>query len=114
MFAGHLAVEKVLKANCAAKMVPVSKWAHGTKGHNLSYLASLCGVSLTTAQQSELITITSFNIEARYDDVKRRFYALCTPKFAAQWAAKISALCKRLKQNALDEKAKLPNNKQVQ
>ena len=109
LFCGHLAVEKILKALCAVRCVPTDQiW-----GHNLFKLASLAGlwVGLTVSQQTELATITTFNIEARYDDYKRQFTALCTKQYASQWVSIIEIWCKNIKQIVIQERALLPNNK---
>ena len=84
MFCGHLAVEKMLKALCAVRGKRIYR------EHNLLKLAKEAGliVTLTTAQQEELLTITGFNIEARYDDYKQRFQTMCTPKYVMIWSKK--------------------------
>jgi len=43
---------------------------------------------LTEASEA-LVTITAFNIEARYPDTKRVFPAQCTPAFTARQMATI-------------------------
>lgn len=35
------------------------------------------------------ITVTAFNINARYDDYKMSFQKKCTPEFTAQWVEKL-------------------------
>ena len=106
MFCGHLAVEKTLKALCAVRGITIYR------EHNLLKLAKEAGLiaALTTAQQEDLLTITSFNIEARYDDFKLRFYAMCTPKYVNAWSKKITMWYKELKTIILQERAMLPNN----
>ena len=108
LFCGHLAVEKMLKALCAVRLVPSQEiW-----GHNLFKLASSAGlwVHLSVAQQTELATITTFNIEARYDDLKRQFAQLCTPQYAEKWVSVIETWVSHLKQQILKERVSLPNN----
>jgi len=106
MFCGHLAVEKMLKGLCAVRNVEV--W----RDHKLLNLADNAGLTdaLTENQIIELATITSFNMEARYDDTKKRFHETCTPKFVDEWSRKISAWCKYLKPIIIQERATLPNN----
>ena len=106
MFCGHLAVEKMLKGLCAVRNVDV--W----RDHKLLKLADNAGLTdlLTETQINELATITSFNIEARYDDTKKRFYDTCTPKYVTEWSKKITAWYKYLKPIILQERAALPNN----
>ena len=106
MFCGHLALEKMLKALCAVRGKRIYR------EHNLLKLAKEAGLiaTLTTAQQEELLTITGFNIEARYDDYKQRFHTVCTSEYVKIWAKKITAWNKELKQIILQERAALPNN----
>ena len=108
LFCGHLAIEKILKAFCAVRLVSTQNiW-----GHNLFKLANSAGLweHLTASQQTELATITTFNIEARYDDFKRHFAQLCTPQYTKQWVSIIETWYLQLKQQILKERALLPNN----
>ena len=106
MFCGHLAVEKMLKALCAVRGKRIYR------EHHLLKLAKEAGliVTLTTTQQEELLTITGFNIEARYDDYKLRFQATCTPEYVNIWSKKITVWYKDLKKIIIQERATLPNN----
>ena len=106
MFCGHLAVEKMLKALCAVRGKKIYR------EHNLLKLAKKAGliVTLNTAQREELLTITGFSIEARYDDYKLRFHATCTPRYVIIWSKKITTWHKYLKSIVLQERATLPNN----
>ena len=104
LFCGHLAIEKMLKALCAVRKVSI------LKEHKLLRLANHAGVNLSPTQSLELINITDFNIEARYDDIKFRFHKQCTPQYTALWVSKIAAWYKYLKQIVLQERASLPNN----
>jgi hypothetical protein len=36
--------------------------------------------------------ITSFNLNARYDDYKKEFYKLCTPDYTKNWIEKIKKI----------------------
>ena len=105
MFCGHLTVEKMLKALCAVRGKRIYR------EHNLLKLAKEAGliVALTTAQQEELLTITGFNIEARYDDYKLRFGTVCTPEYVRIWSKRITAWHKDLKSIIIQERATLPN-----
>ena len=107
MFCGHLAVEKMLKALCAVRGKRIYR------EHHLLKLAKEAGLiaTLTTAQQEELLTITGFNIEARYDDYKQRFQVTCTSEYVNIWSKKITAWHKDLKMIIIQERASLPNNK---
>jgi len=107
MFCGHLAVEKILKALCAVRNVNIER------EHKLLKLAKDSGyiTVLSTTEQQELLTITSFNLEARYDDYKRRFHAICTPQYVDTWSKVISRWYKEVKTLVIQERATLPSNK---
>jgi HEPN domain-containing protein len=49
--------------------------------HNLQRLAKLAGITLDENKTDKLILISSFNIEARYPDLKRSFRKKCTQQF---------------------------------
>lgn len=66
--------------------------------HNLYRLAELSNIDLTDEQSDWLDKVTSFNLNARYDDYKREFYSLCTPEFAKEWIEKIKILREWIKQ----------------
>jgi hypothetical protein len=57
--------------------------------HNLLRLAELCNLDLSNDQRLFLITVTAFNINARYDDYKMSFQQKCTPEYATSWVEKI-------------------------
>jgi HEPN domain-containing protein len=87
LFLGHISIEKLLKA------VYVKKYKkHSPFLHNLYRLAELSEIELTDEQSDWLDKITSFNLNARYDDYKREFYLLCTEEFAGEWIEKIKTL----------------------
>jgi HEPN domain-containing protein len=76
LFFGHLAIEKLLKALCAVRVQQ-----HAPPIHNLIRLARGVGLELNEARTGALITITAFNIETRYPDIKRAFRQKCTPEY---------------------------------
>jgi len=93
LFLGHISVEKLLKA------VYVNKYKkHAPFIHNLYRLAELCNLDLTNEQSDWLDKVTTFNLNARYDDYKREFYSLCTPEFTKEWLEKIKILRSWIKQ----------------
>lgn len=106
MFCGHLAIEKMLKGLCAVRDFEV--W----RDHKLLNLTDNAGLTdlLTDEQLEELAIITSFNIEARYDDIKKRFNDTCTPSYVAEWSKKIITWHRYLKSIIMQERAVLPNN----
>jgi hypothetical protein len=60
--------------------------------HDLSRLAEKAAVQLNQSQFDTLDTITTFNINVRYDDYKQEFYKKCTPEFTEQWIDNIGTL----------------------
>ncbi len=63
LFFGHLAVEKLLKA-----LFVIRQKQHAPPLHNLLRLARAAGLSMDEEIEDKLITVTAFNIEARYPD----------------------------------------------
>ncbi|PIQ69852.1 DNA-binding protein, partial [Candidatus Shapirobacteria bacterium CG11_big_fil_rev_8_21_14_0_20_40_12] len=51
-------------------------------------MASEAGIELTEEQKQDFKEITSYNIEARYDDIKLSFYKKATKEYALKWAKK--------------------------
>jgi HEPN domain-containing protein len=93
LFVGHISVEKLLKA----LYVKLHK-KHAPTTHNLYRLAELCEIELTKDYSDWLDMITSFNINARYDDYKKEFYKLCTKKYTDLWIDRIKELRKWIEQ----------------
>jgi HEPN domain-containing protein len=83
LFLGHIPTEKLLKAYNVKKYKK-----HAPFLHNLYRLAELNEIELTDENSDWLDKITSFNLNARYDDYKREFYSLCTKDFAGEWIEK--------------------------
>lgn len=69
LFFCHLGVEKLLKA-----LVVQKTGEHPPTIHDLVKLAKKAGLKPNEAQRQHLEIITTFNIKARYDDVKQSFY----------------------------------------
>ena len=63
LFVGHISVEKLFKA-----LYVKIHGKHAPLIHNLYRLAELCEIELTDEYSDWLDTITSFNINARYDE----------------------------------------------
>lgn len=84
LFVGHIVIEKLLKA-FYAKTID----ANAPFIHDLLRIAEKAQLKLSEEQKDFLDTLTSFNIKARYDDYKLRFYKMCTKKFAAKYLSKI-------------------------
>ena len=92
-FLGHISVEKLLKAFYVSKYKK-----HAPFIHNLYRLAELSNINMTDEQSDWLDKVTTFNLNARYDDYKREFYALCTVEFTKEWIEKIKILRSWIKQ----------------
>lgn len=92
LFFGHLALEKLLKALCVKE-----QREHAPPIHNLVRLARIAGVELDKQAESDLVTITAFNIESRYPDFKGSFRRKCTRKFTTKQMEVIKRYFKWLK-----------------
>ena len=79
LFFGHLAIEKILKG-----LYVDLKKEHAPPIHNLARIAGLAGLSLDEEKIDVLILISSFNIEARYPDLKRSFRKRCTREYTLE------------------------------
>jgi HEPN domain-containing protein len=93
LFFGHLAVEKLIKAAYVLK-----NKEHAPPIHNLPRLARMAGVLLSPERKEQLVRITSFNIEARYPDLKRSFRNKCTREFAIDQINSIQDVMKWLRE----------------
>src|SRR5690606_4250194 len=65
LFLGHLVIEKLLKA-----LYVQQAGKHALFTHDLLRLAKQCNLELTETQQDILDTLTTFNLNARYDNYK--------------------------------------------
>lgn len=80
LFVGHLMIEKLLKAYYVK-----SKQDFPPFIHNLLRLAKLSEIGMTEEQKVFFVTVTAFNINARYDDYKMSFQKKCTLEYTAKW-----------------------------
>ncbi|HBE42198.1 MAG TPA: DNA-binding protein [Bacteroidales bacterium] len=87
LFIGHIVIERLLKANIVRKT-----GIHAPLTHDLTKLANLSGLQFTEEYLDWLDTITTFNINARYDSYKEAFYKKCTFDFTTEWIEKIKIL----------------------
>jgi HEPN domain-containing protein len=87
LFFGHLAIEKLLKGLHAAR---VRK--HAPRIHNLHRLARSANLEVDQKHADAPITVTAFNLEARYPDIGSRFREKCTPEYTAQQMVSIKEL----------------------
>lgn len=96
LFAGHLVIEKLLKAYYVKTVdirVPFI--------HDLTKIAEKTDLSLTEEQKDFLDLVTTFNIRARYSDYKLKFYKECTRKFTEANIKKIKELRLWLKEQII-------------
>lgn len=87
LFIGHLMIEKLLKAYYVKVKSDYPPFIH-----NLLRLAEKAELNLTDVIKKQLVTITAFNINARYDDYKMSFKKQCTPDFTEEWIDKLKEL----------------------
>ena len=92
LFFGHLAIEKYLKS-----LYVMVKNEQAPLIHHLERLADAVNVAMSPEQRESLIRITTFNIEARYPDLKRSFRSKCTPEYTREELTKIKEKAKWLK-----------------
>ncbi len=95
LFFCHLAIEKALKAK-----IVVATNEPPLPIHDLLRLAEISKLVTTTGEQLVwLREIDKFNIAARYDDYKRRFYKQATVTFATLWFGRVKELLIWLNKN---------------
>ena len=80
LFFLHLSIEKLLKA-----LHQQRKHEPALPIHNLSRLVELSNVSINAETDEQLKEISSFNLSARYDDYKQKFYKKATQEYATKW-----------------------------
>ncbi len=96
LFIGHLVIEKLLKAYFIK-----NKNEYPPFIHDLRRLAEAANLNLSDDQVLFFDTVTRFNISARYDDYKLKFYKMCTHEFTAIWIEKINEYRKWIKEMLL-------------
>lgn len=99
LFFGHLAIEKMLKG-----LYVTVKREHAPPIHNLARLARLADIKMSKKRKEQLVLITSFNIEARYPDLKRSFRKKCTKEYAAEQIQAIKDAMKWLQETLSSKK----------
>lgn len=67
LFMGHISLEKLLKAYFVK-----THQQHAPFTHNLFRLAEAAGIEVDDEHAEWLFKITAFNLNARYDDYKKR------------------------------------------
>ena len=93
LFIGHIVIEKLLKA----KIVRLTS-EHSPFTHDLRRLAKLSKIESQNNHLGWLDTITTFNLNARYDSYKQAFYEKCTQEFTSEWISNSKELRLWIKQ----------------
>lgn len=96
LFIGHLIIEKLLKAYYVKHIDNQPPFIH-----NLLRLAEKSLLELNENQKDFLVTVTTFNIRARYDDYKLDFYHMCTKEFTEKWINEIKEFREWIKKQLL-------------
>lgn len=92
LFFSHLMIEKILKA-----LIVKRTNVHAPRIHNLATLAGLTDTRFIPEQLDLLDEISTFNIEARYDDYKYKFYKKATEAYAQKYLLEATELFQWLK-----------------
>jgi HEPN domain-containing protein len=87
LFIGHLVLEKILKAHFVK-----NREESPPRTHDLFKLANQLSLEFSEEQLKFLISVNTFNIEARYPEEKLSFYKKCTKEFALDNIYKIKEL----------------------
>ncbi len=87
LFIGHLVIERLLK-----DIVVKNTNLHAPFTHDLRRLAKLAKIEINDDFKRYLDTISTFNLNARYDDYKQDFYKKCTSDYTDKWIANIKVI----------------------
>jgi len=92
LFIGHIVIERLIKAGVIKKIND-----HAPFTHDLRRLAKLSQIEFENEHLVWLDTITTFNLNTRYDSYKQAFYKKCTSDFTSEWISNIKELRKWIK-----------------
>jgi len=92
LFICHLSLEKLIKGLVYKKTLDFPPPIH-----NLVNLLKLAKITTTPEILEDFKEISSWNIEARYDNIKFAFYKKATMKFADKWFTKVKEYYQWLK-----------------
>jgi len=87
LFIGHIVIERLLKA-CVVKKTS----NHAPFIHDLTKLAKISDLPFSEEHLDWLDTISTFNMNARYDSYKEAFYRKCTLEFTTEWIDNLKIL----------------------
>lgn len=80
LFMGQLTLEKLLKGRIVRETDETPPYIH-----DLVKLSILAALVPNEEQKRQLAKITQFHIQARYEDIKKKFYGEATKVFAQEW-----------------------------
>jgi HEPN domain-containing protein len=87
LFLGHLVLEKLLKANYVSKFQK-----HAIFTHDLLRLAEKAEIDFDAEWTDWLDEISTFNLNARYDNYKQDFYRRASQDFTTLWIGRIEII----------------------
>lgn len=96
LFMCHLSIEKLLKS----LIVKFTK-KHAPHSHNLIDLAKKTNIEFSEENKMLLSDLTEFNLETRYPEWQKKFYAKCSKKYTGDYFQKTQKLQKWLKKYLL-------------
>ncbi|PIZ64227.1 DNA-binding protein [Candidatus Roizmanbacteria bacterium CG_4_9_14_0_2_um_filter_39_13] len=91
LFIWHLVIERSLKA------LLVKKGIRYPLVHDLERLAREAKIEFTQEELDQLNEITTYNIEALYDEIKYEFYRKATKEYTTRWVNISKKLVNRIK-----------------
>lgn len=94
LFFVHLALEKVLKAIYVSR-----KDQPSPQIHDLIRLVEKAELSIEESTKLQLAEISTFNVAARYDDYKLKFYKKATQEYTEKWLRLGKELYQELSKN---------------
>lgn len=92
LFFLHLALEKIIKG-----VYLVKKNEAPPLIHDLVSLSEKAEILISSEEKEELAEISTFNIAARYDDYKLKFYKKATKEYSNLWIKKGKNLFEKIK-----------------
>ncbi|HAZ28403.1 MAG TPA: hypothetical protein DCY48_01345 [Candidatus Magasanikbacteria bacterium] len=101
LFCCHLAIEKYLKAYYIAQTGKLPPYIH-----DLNRIAESLSLPLTDEHITDLDTMTKFNVQGRYDDVKLRFYKTATKPYTKHYLEKTNQFILWLKKESQKKQKK--------
>lgn len=91
LFVWHLVLEKQIKARIiqTGENVPLI--------HNLVALCRIAKIKLIDEEKKELSEVNTYNVEARYEEIKQALYKKATKKYTEKWIGVCKIYYKKFK-----------------